>query len=127
MSTTVERPPAASVVAHATEYVPDRDAKGQGESRKNNKESDAPHHTDEAGSLEETPAVVVEPHLLEDHLLDGVAAYCATAHHVLDPHPKKPDLNPREDQSDTCTAETVRHAYEDHGGEIEQHTVNVAT
>ena len=127
MPATVERPPAANVVAHATEYAPDRDQKGQGEHRKNSNESDAQRHADETGSVEETPAVLIEPHLLEDHLLDGVAAYRAVAHNVLDPHPREPASVPYRDRSETRAAEAVRHAYEDHGGEIEHHSVNVAT
>lgn len=126
MPSTVERPPAANVVAHATEYAPDRDQRGQGEHRKDSNESDAQRHADETGSVEETPAVLLEPHHLDDHLLDGVAAYRAAAHHVLDPNPEKPASTPRE-SSDPRAADAVRHAYEDHGGEVEEHSVNVAT
>jgi hypothetical protein len=127
MPSTVERSPAANVVAHATEYAPDRDSKGQGDNRGNSNESDAQRHEDETGSLAETPAVLVDAHHNEDHALDGVAAYRATAQHVLDPKSKLRASTSILGSHDKCAAETVRHAYEDHGGEIEQHSVNVAT
>lgn len=127
MPSTVERPPAVNVVAHATEYAPDRDSKGQGDNRGNSSESDAQRHEDETGSPAETPAVLVDAHHYEDHLLDGVAAYRAAAQHVLDPKAKPLASTSITGIYDGCAAETVRHAYEDHGGEIEQHSVNVAT
>ena len=127
MPSTVERPPAANVVTHATEYAPDRDSKGQGDNRGNSNESDAQRHHDETGSRAETPAVLVDAHHHEDHSLDGVAAYRAAAQHALDPKRKAPAATLVAGSHDKCAAETVRHAYEDHGGEIEHHAVNVAT
>lgn len=127
MPSTVERSPAANVVAHATEYASDRDSKGQGDNRRSSNESDAQRHHDETGSLAETPAVLVDAHHREDHLLDGVAAYRAAAQHALDPKAKPLASTSITGIYDRCAAETVRHAYEDHGGEIEQHSVNVAT
>jgi hypothetical protein len=127
MPSTVERPPAANVVAHATEYSPDRDSRGQGDNRGNSNESDAQRHHDETGPLDETPAVLVDAHHHEDHSLDGVAAYRAAAQHVLDPKAKTATSTVPAGSREACAAETVRHAYEDHGGEVEQHSINVAT
>ncbi len=127
MPTTVERPHAANVVAHATEYPADRDADGRGDGRKSSKESDAERHEMEAGSPGETPAVLVDANHHEDHLLDGVAAYRAAARHVLDPHAEPPKRARVNANADRQAPVTVRHAYEDHGGEIEEHVVNVAT
>ncbi|WP_346892422.1 hypothetical protein [uncultured Roseibium sp.] len=127
MPSTVERPPAANVVAHATEYAPDRDSKGQGDNRGNSSESDAQRHQDETEALAEEPAVLVDSHHHEDHSLDGVAAYTAAAQNVLDPKAKPLASTVVTSIHDRCAAETVRNAYEDHGGEIEHHSVNVAT
>lgn len=127
MPSTVERPQAVNAVTHATEYGPDRESRGQGDSHENGNESDAQRHPDETGSVAETPAVLVDAHHHEDHLLDGVAAYRAAAHHVSDAQTKTAMLTSEGGNQETCAAETVRHAYEDHGGEIEHHSVNVAT
>jgi hypothetical protein len=127
MPTTVERPPVANVVAHATEYPADRDADGRGDDRKRSNESEAERHDEDTGSSAETPAVLVDANHHEDHSLDGVAAYRAAARHALEPHLETPKRNRMQISADKQAAETVRHAYEDHGGEIEHHEVNVAT
>lgn len=128
MSSTVERPPAVNVVAHASEYSPDRDAQGQGYERRNGKESDAQRQNDDDEVTAETPAVLYDADQHTETLLSGVAAYRDTARGVLDHVAyKHPPSTSVQKQPDKQAADTVRHAYEDHGGEIEHHEVNVAT
>ncbi|MEP0232278.1 hypothetical protein [Roseibium sp.] len=127
MPTTIERPPAAPVVAHATEYPPDRERRDDPRDEHNSKESRAQRHDPDTGSSDEAPAVLVDAEHHEDHRLDGVAAYRATAQHVLDPKKttvRRPStLGAPEHQA----PETVRHAYEDHGTQEERHSLNVST
>ncbi|MBD8892045.1 hypothetical protein [Roseibium litorale] len=128
MPTSVDRPQGAQVVPHATEYPPDRERQRHAFPRP----EDAGGHDREAreetsGPQDEDPAVVLETEHFEDHRLDGVAAYRATAHKVLDPVPQPADQKRAGPHGDVQPPSVVRHAYEEHGGEIEHHEVNVAT
>lgn len=127
MPTTIERPPAANVVAHATEYPPDPERRKQEREEHSSNESRAQRHETETGSPSEAPAVLVDADHHEDHLLDGVAAYRAAAQHVLEPERSKPAGPIPYKSRDYQAAETVRHAYEDHGGQDETHRLNVST
>lgn len=127
MSSTVERPPAVNVVAHASEYSPDRDTQGQGYERRNGKESDAQRQNDEFEVSEETPAVLYDADQHAETLLSGVAAYRDMARGVLDPVAHQQRQSTALQPPDKQAADTVRHAYEEHGGEIAHHEINVAT
>ncbi|MTI42139.1 hypothetical protein JM93_04299 [Roseibium hamelinense] len=127
MPSTIERPVAAQVVAHATEYPPDRQRQEREPDEERGKESKAQRPEDQTGSDTETPAVLIDDHHQEDHRLDGVAAYTAAAQHAAKTASKPVSALPRTEPPEKQSAEAVRHAYEDHRGEIEQHEVNVAT
>ncbi|NBN65521.1 hypothetical protein GWI72_18385 [Microvirga tunisiensis] len=73
------------------------------------------------------PAVVLDTHHPETHELDGVAAYKATAEAALGQAITRGALVTARVTADRRPAEVVRHAYEDHGGRIETHAVNLAT
>ena len=128
MPTSVDRPQGAQVVPHATEYPPDREKQkhafpnpdGGQDSEKRNQEP-IPEATDEE------PAVVLDPEHFEDHRLDGVAAYTAAAHKVLDSVQQSGQQGQARLHSDPQPASVVRHAYEDHSGDPEHHEVNLAT
>ncbi|WP_417670176.1 hypothetical protein [Roseibium sp.] len=127
MPTTIERPPTAPVVAHATEYPPDRQRREQERNDSNSNESRAQRHGLNSGTSEEEPAVVVDAQHHEDHRLDGVAAYTAAAHHVLDPLQKHRDASKVHGAVERHAPSEIKHAYEEHGGAVETHRVNVAT
>jgi len=126
MPSTVERPVPANVVAHATEYPPDREKRERDERKHKSIESSA-QRMDDPIPESDSPAVVIEPHLLEDHLLDGVAAYRATAKTLLEPGYQPGERHPLYQEPGRLAAETVRHAYEDHGDIDDPHAVNLAT
>ena len=126
MATTIERPQSAQVVAHATEYPADRDGDGTGHDRRK-KRNDTQRHDTNSGSSGEDPAVLIDAHHLENHALDGVAAYKAAALQALEPGIDHGPVQPLPGPVDRLPAENVRHAYEDHGDDSEKHAVNVAT
>lgn len=86
-----------------------------------------------AGPQAEEPAVLVETNQEVSHTLDGIAAYRAAAERALrqpaGPHSALPASRslPQRATRDHQPPAVVRHAYEDHGGQIEHHAVNVAT
>ncbi|WP_157757103.1 hypothetical protein [Pannonibacter phragmitetus] len=86
-----------------------------------------------AGPQAEEPAVLVETNQEVSHTLDGIAAYRAAAERALrqpaGPHsPLSASRSlPQRATRDHQPPAVVRHAYEDHGGQIEHHAVNVAT
>lgn len=128
MPTTIERPVAANVVSHATEYPPDRERRNQQWEEHSSNESRQQRHDTETGAhQDEQPAVLVDAEHHEDHLLDGVAAYRAVAQHVLEPGLAAPATQVYRDVPEHQSAETVRHAYEEHSGGIETHQLNVNT
>ncbi len=126
MATTIERPQAAQVVAHATEYPADRDGDGTGYDRRGKRNSAQRHETD-TGYSEDEPAVLIDAHHLENHTLDGVAAYRAAALQALEPGIDHGPVHPLRSSVDGVSADNIRHAYEDHGDGEEPHEVNVAT
>ena len=123
---TIERPKSAQVVAHATEYPADRDGDGADHDRRKKRET-AERHENDSVPPGDDPAVLVDAHHTENHTLDGVAAYRAAALKALEPGIDHGPVHPLRGPVDRLPAENVRHAYEDHGGEIERHSVNVAT
>ncbi len=126
MATTVERPIAPHVVAHATEYPADRDGGGTGQNRQNSsKDSAESHETDVAGG-EETPAVLVD-RLDQNHFLDGVEAYKATALSVLEPGIEHGPVHPLSLAQGKVPAYSVQNAYTHAEEKPEPHKVNVAT
>ncbi len=133
MPTTIERPPAAHVVAHATEYPPDRERREQERNNRNSNESRAERQDDTDVPIQNRagPDAVVIAHLEEDHRLDGVSAYTHLGERALR-HLKpgegehRPPLHQVQRQG-AYVASEIRHAYEDHGGEPEEHRVNIAT
>lgn len=86
-----------------------------------------------AGPQAEEPAVLVETSPEVSHTLDGIAAYRAAADQAQrrpsGPHSALPASRPLPQCAtrDHQPPAVVRHAYEDHGGQIEHHAVNVAT
>ncbi|GGB37930.1 hypothetical protein GCM10011316_07530 [Roseibium aquae] len=142
MSSTIERPPAASLVAHATEYPADRENRERDDHRRQNSESETSSRPEAGDPQEQDPAVVVDTHHYESHVLDGVSAYQAAAHHALDKaahasadaHPVPVHravygpglLDPGPQGRGRIVPETIRHAYEDHEPEP-PHQVNMAT
>lgn len=128
MPTSVDRAQSAQVVPHATEYPPDRERQKHAFPRPEDAaDADQDPRDETSSSLDEEPAVVLETEHFEDHRLDGVAAYTATAHKVLDPVPQSTDQKQAGPHGDPQSPSAVRHAYEAHGGEIEHHEINVAT
>lgn len=126
MATTIERPIAAQVVAHATEYPADRDGDGTGYGR--DKKRTAERQDQDTGSSTEDPAVLIDDHHTVDHTLDGIAAYKAAALEVLEPSVDHGPVHPLPGPVDKVPPQNVRHAYEDHpDGEEPPHAVNVAT
>ncbi len=128
MPTTIERPVAANVVSHATEYPPDRERRNQQwEEHSSNESRQQRHDTEPGPQQDEEPAVLVDAEHHEDHLLDGVAAYRAVAQHVLEPGLAASAKQVYQDTPEQQPADAVRHAYEEHSGEIETHQLNVNT
>jgi hypothetical protein len=126
MATTIERPQAAQVVAHATEYPADRDGDGTGYGRKH--KSTAERQDKDTGSPVEAPAVLIDDHHSQSHILDGMAAYQAAALEVLEPGIDHGPVHPLPGPIDRVPAQNVRHAYEDHHeADGLPHEVNVAT
>ena len=123
---TIERPQAAQVVAHATEYPADRDGDGTGYDRRKKRDT-AERQTSETGGSEDNPAVFVDPHHPVNHALDGVAAYRAAALQALEPGVDHGPVHPMRGPVDHLPAESVRHAYEDHPDGEPPHEINVAT
>ena len=126
MATTIERPVPAQVVAHATEYPADRDGNGTGGDR-HKKSSTAERHETGTGQTEESPAVLIDAHHLENHTLDGVAAYRATALQALEPGIDHGPVRPLPGPANRVPPDEIRHAYEDHADGETPHEVNVAT
>ena len=131
MPTTIERPPAANVVAHATEYPPDRERRERNHG--SSKESRAERLDDTDGPNQERTGsdAVVIAHLEEDHRLDGVSAYTdlgerALRHLKQASDPERPVQGSLQRQG-AYVASEIRHAYEDHDTEAETHQVNIAT
>jgi hypothetical protein len=123
---TIERPQAAQVVAHATEYPADRDGDGTGYDRR--KKSDtAERHENETGLSEDNPAVLIDDHHSVNHVLDGVAAYKATALQVMEPGIDHGPVHPLQAPVERMPPDNIRHAYEDHEDSEPPHEVNVAT
>lgn len=126
MATTIERPKAAQIVAHATEYPADRDGNGTGYGKQHN--TSAERQDQETGSPTEAPAVLVDDHHHVSHVLDGMAAYRAAALEVLEPGIDHGPVHPLPGPVDRVPAQNVRHAYEDHHETDDPpHEVNVAT
>jgi hypothetical protein len=81
----------------------------------------------------EEPAVLVDTSHEISHTLDGIAAYRAAAEQALHqpsgPHSAVSGNRtlPQRATRDHQPPSAARHAYEDHGGQIEHHAVNVAT
>ncbi|EAV41993.1 hypothetical protein SIAM614_25277 [Roseibium aggregatum IAM 12614] len=123
---TIERPQAAQVVAHATEYPADRDGDGTGYDRRKKRDT-AERHENETGLSEDNPAVLIDDHHTVNHVLDGVAAYKATALQVMEPGIDHGPVHPLQGPVDRIPADNVRHAYEDHEAGDPPHEVNVAT
>ena len=126
MATTIERPQSAQVVAHATEYPADRDGDGTGYDRRGKRKDAERHDTDTGYSMDE-PAVLIDAHHLENHALDGVAAYRAAALQALEPQIDHGPVHPLRGSQEGIGPDNIRHAYEDHGEAEERHQVNVAT
>jgi|GEM_PF-2054444 len=123
---TIERPQAAQVVAHATEYPADRDGDGTGYDRR--KKSDTAERQDpHTGPSDDDPAVLIDAHHAVNHVLDGVAAYRAAALQALEPGIDHGPVHPLRGPSDRLPPDNIRHAYEDHGDDEGSHEVNVAT
>lgn len=130
MPTSVDRAQSAQIVPHATEYPPDRERQKQPFPKPDSDDGKNPGDRSggaQGGPAEEDPAVLLDPEHHEDHLLDGVAAYTATAHKVLDPVFRGTGAKHTGRFETLQPASVVRHAYEDHGGEIEHHEVNLNT
>lgn len=123
---TIERPKAAQVVAHATEYPPDRDGEGTGHDRGKKRDTAERQDTD-TGGPDENPAVLVDAHHIESHTLDGVAAYRAAALQALEPGIRHGPVHPLPGPVNRLPADNIRHAYEDHSDGEPAHAVNVAT
>ncbi|MCV0428574.1 MAG: hypothetical protein K5905_24215 [Roseibium sp.] len=126
MATTIERPQSAQVVAHATEYPADRDGDGTGYDRRKQRNT-AERHDPDARPAEDGPAVLIDAHSPEDHVLDGMEAYRAAAMRAMEPGIDHGPVHPMRGPVDWTPPEDVRHAYEDHGDEDDTHQVNVAT
>ncbi|QDG75539.1 hypothetical protein [Labrenzia sp. PHM005] len=126
MATTIERPVPAQVVAHATEYPADRDGDGTGYGRR--QKSTAERQDQDTGSPDEAPAVLIDDHHIESHVLDGMAAYQAAALEVLEPGIDHGPVHPLPGPVDRVPPQNVRHAYQDHPeADDPPHKVNVAT
>jgi len=123
---TIERPQSAQVVAHATEYPADRDGDGTSHDRRKKRET-AQRHENDTLRPGDDPAVLVDAHHIENHTLDGVAAYRAAALKALEPGIDHGPVHPLRGPVDRLPAESVRHAYEDNDGAELPHEVNVAT
>jgi len=126
MPSTVERPIPANVVAHATEYPSDRERREREDNRRKGSESAAAQRPETGEPDQDEPAVLIDDHHETSHILDGVSAYQAAAHHVLDPVAARGSPHPLAPEPGAILPETVRHAYEDHDEEP-PHKVNVAT
>ncbi|MBO6758223.1 MAG: hypothetical protein JJ902_17940 [Roseibium sp.] len=126
MPSTVDRPQTASVVAQASEYPTDRNQRDREEHKRNSFKSAAPR-PEESDNDTTSPAVVILGGHSGSHLPDGVTAYRATAQKVLEPGFRSGERHPLFPDPGRPTAETVRHAYEDHGDPDIDHSVNLAT
>jgi len=127
MPTPVERGLPPSAVVHATEYSPDRESRHRDDNEENTRRDQGETSEQINSAPPEDPAFVVDDHHHEDTALNGVAAYRATAKKVMTS--SDPPLNTARPiaRPEPQAAETIRHAYEDHGGVIERHAINVAT
>lgn len=126
MANAIERPVSAQIVAHATEYPADRDGDGTGYGRKH--KSTAERQDQDTGNLDEAPAVLIDDHHSENHILDGVSAYRAVALEVMEPGIDHGPVHPLPGPMNKVPPQSVRHAYEDHHEADEPpHEVNVAT
>ncbi|NVK34127.1 MAG: hypothetical protein HWE23_06595 [Rhodobacteraceae bacterium] len=126
MPSTIERSVPPNVVAHATEYPPDRRDRNQGQGKEHGSESDTQRHDDPPGTPNEVPGAYIISHSSSDHCLDGVNAYTSLGAQSTAPRSlSKPSGISL--QYDEFSAGEVKHAYEDHSDEEERHKVNVAT
>lgn len=127
MATGLDRVLASQGIAPTTEYSEqnrrDREQPGGQGSGSHGHDQPAPGFVVEA----EEPAVVLDTHHIEHHELDGVAAYKATADAALGQAITRNALVTARIPTDKRPADVVRHAYEDHGGRIETHAINLAT
>lgn len=132
MPPTIERPTAANVVAHATEYPRDRDRREQGDRSSEDNASDTERQdqfefeTAETSGAPDSPDVLVD-HVVEDHRLDGVAAYTHLGEqarlHLKEPSSASTIVK----SSESHAPSEVRQAYEGHTEEPEDHQINLAT
>ncbi|SUB03022.1 Uncharacterised protein [Pannonibacter phragmitetus] len=143
MSSGLERVLPPSGIVHATEHSDQRRREREHEQHNDQQQSGEGFEgalTGEghalaasAGPQAEEPAVLVETNQEVSHTLDGIAAYRAAAeralHQPAGPHSALPASRslPLRATRDHQPPAVVRHAYEDHGGQIEHHAVNVAT
>jgi len=128
MPSTVERPIPANVVAHATEYPPDRDRRERQEHEKRKgSESAAAQRPEFETPDQDEPAVVIDDHHETSHVLDGVNAYQAAAHHAREPVKAGAGHTPVEADTGPVLPQQARQAYEDHEHDETPHKVNVAT
>ena len=123
---TIERPKSAQVVAHATEYPADRDGDGTGYDRRKKRDT-AERHEATPGMSPDNPAVLIDAHHIENHTLDGVAAYRAAALQALEPGIDHGPVHPLPGPVNRLPPDNIRHAYEDHDDAEPPHEVNVAT
>ncbi|TYC49759.1 hypothetical protein FMN50_23915 [Rhodobacterales bacterium] len=126
MATTIERAQPAQVVAQATEYPADRNGQHTGHQRQDESDAAQRHDEDVTGQADDSPAVLIDAHHLENHTLDGVAAYRAAALSVLEPGIDHGPVHPLPGPVNRVPADNIRHAYEDHEDDA-THEVNVAT
>ena len=127
MPTTIEKPNAAQVVAHATEYPPDREHRDQQRNQSKSNESRAHSHGLDTDPSTEEPAVVVGHEQKRDQILDGVAAYHALAQHLLERKATQRISQPSTAPVHDHAAAEINHAYEEPAGRSETHQVNLAT
>jgi hypothetical protein len=126
MATTIERSQVTQVVAHATEYPADREGDGTGYGGK--QKSTAERQDQDTGSPDEVPAVFIDEHHTENHVLDGMAAYQAAALEVMEPGIDHGPSHPLPGPVDKVPPQNVLHAYGDRSEDGEpSHEVNVAT
>ncbi|ADZ68600.1 hypothetical protein [Polymorphum gilvum] len=125
MATSVDRVLAPSNVVQATEYNDQHrrghDQGGHGAGSQPSEQKEIP------ASLDDEPAVVLDTHHTQNPTLDGVAAYRAAAERALGSVPENRRRPAYKAPVNRQPPETVRHAYEDHGGQLEHHAVNLAT
>lgn len=75
MPSTIERSGPPNVVAHATEYPPDRQRREEWQGHEDGNESREERHDESAGGKKSSPDAYIISHYEADHRLDGVNAY----------------------------------------------------